>query len=86
MWNAPAYTPRDWLDYLNDTLDVLCLEGASAPRIMSLGMHLRIIGRPGRIAALEQFLDRVQTRDDVWVTTREDIVYHWTERFPVEEN
>ena len=82
MWNAPAYTPKDWVDYLNDTLDVLYEEGAEVPRMMSLGLHLRIAGRPGRAAALESFLERVNSTDGIWVATRAQIMEHWTKRFP----
>ncbi len=85
MWNAPAYTPRNWLSYLNDTLDILLAEGASAPRMMSLGLHLRIIGRPGRMAVLDSFLERVQTLDGIWVATRAEIMEHWEVTFPASE-
>ncbi len=82
MWNAPAYTPRDWVVYLNDTLDVLHDEGATVPRMMSLGLHLRIAGRPGRAAALESFIERVSATDGIWVATRAQIMEHWTKTFP----
>ena len=82
MWKDPAYTPRAWLNYLNDTLDVLRSEGDAAPRMMSIGLHLRIIGRPGRMAVLNAFLDRTQAFDDVWITTRAQIMHHWTKQFP----
>ena len=82
MWNAPAYTPRAWLEYLNDTLDFLRTEGVSAPRMMSLGLHLRIIGRPGRMAILNEFLERTQALEGVWIATRAEIMECWTARFP----
>ena len=82
MWNAPAYTPRAWLEYLNDTLDVLYAEGAAAPRMMSLGLHLRIAGRPGRAAVLDRFLERVGSMDGVWVATRAEIAMHWAAKVP----
>ena len=82
MWNAPAYTPRAWLEYLNDTLDFLQEEGASAPRMMSLGLHLRIIGRSGRMAILDQFLKRTQAIEGVWIATRAEIMECWTAQFP----
>ena len=82
MWNAPAYTPRAWLEYLNDTLDFLRKEGASAPRMMSLGLHLRIIGRPGRMVILDQFLERTQAIEGVWIATRAEIMECWTTQFP----
>jgi len=86
MWNAAAYTPRNWLAYLNDTLNVLHAEGTSAPRMMSLGLHLRIVGRPGRMAALEAFLDRAQALDGVWIATRAEIMEHWATRFPAPQS
>ena len=82
MWNAPAYTPRAWLEYLNDTLDFLRTEGISAPRMMSLGLHLRIIGRPGRMAILNEFLERTQALQGVWIATRAEIMECWRARFP----
>ena len=82
MWAAPAYTPRAWLEYLNDTLDVLYAEGQRAPRMMSLGLHLRITGRPGRMAVLNEFLSRVQELDSLWIATRAEILDHWKQHFP----
>lgn len=66
--------------YLKDTFDVLYREGAEgAPKMMSIGLHCRLVGRPGRVAALERFLDYVQSHDKVWVATRVDIARHWHE-------
>lgn len=74
MWTDPAYTPADWFDYARESFDRLYREGVEgAPKMMSLGVHLRIIGRPGRIGWLERFLDHVQGHDDVWVALRRDI-------------
>ena len=74
MWTDPAYTPRDWLQYAIDSFDRIYAEGlAGMSRMMSLGLHLRIIGRPGRIGALEAFLAHVARHDRVWVTTRREI-------------
>ena len=71
MWTDPAYTPAAWLDYAKHCFDWLLGEGrAGAPKMMSLGLHLRIIGRPGRVWALEAFLEHVARHDDVWVATR----------------
>ena len=70
LWIAPAYTPTEWLDYAVATFDQLHAEGASQPKIMSLGLHLRIIGRPGRIGALDRFLQHVASHRDVWVASR----------------
>jgi allantoinase len=82
MWQDPAYTPRQWLDYAVDTFDWLYREGAEAPKMMSLGLHLRIIGRPGRIGALEKFMAHVASHDDVWVATRRQIAEHWAANNP----
>ena len=73
FWTAPSLTPDMWLQYAKNTFDVLYAEGAEQARMMSLGLHLRIIGRPGRIAALEQFLQYVTSKPDVWITTRKAI-------------
>jgi peptidoglycan/xylan/chitin deacetylase (PgdA/CDA1 family) len=74
MWTDPAYTPRNWLDYARDSFDQIYREGlAGNSRMMSLGLHLRIIGRPGRIGALEAFLAHVAGHERVWVSTRRDI-------------
>lgn len=63
--------------YLRDSFDVLYAEGAETPKMMSVGLHCRIAGRPGRIAALERFLDHVQRHDKVWICRRVDIARHW---------
>ena len=62
MWTAPSLTPADWLEYAIDTFEWLYREGVEAPRMMSLGVHLRIIGRPGRIGYFEKFLDHVAAK------------------------
>ena len=78
MWTDPAYTPRAWAQYAKDSFDWLLAEGRRGnPKMMSLGLHLRIIGRPGRIGALADFLDHVARHDDVWVTTRGAIAEHY---------
>ncbi len=82
FWTAPSYTPQDWLDYAVGTFDQLYEEGADAPKIMSLGLHLRIIGRPGRIGALEKFIGHVKSRSDVWCATRLDIARHFAAAVP----
>ena len=70
--------------YLRDSFDVLYAEGETAPKMMSVGLHCRLVGRPGRAAALARFLDYVQSHDAAWVATRADIAQHWRERFPYE--
>lgn len=63
--------------YLKDSFDMLYAEGADSPKMMSIGLHCRLVGRPGRAAALARFLDYVQSHDRVWITTRTDIAKHW---------
>ena len=82
MWVAPSLTPDAWLKYAIDTFDVLYEEGAEQPRMMSLGLHLRIIGRPGRIGALEAFLRYVSEKPGVWFTTRQQIAETFQEQVP----
>ena len=69
--------------YLVDTFDVLYSEGlAGSPKMMSVGLHCRLVGRPGRMAALQRFLDHVANHDRVWIATRLDIANHWHEVHP----
>lgn len=83
MWTDPAYTPRTWLDYAVTSFDQLWREGeAGNPRMMSLGLHLRIIGRPGRIWAFEEFLRHVTARPGVWIATRGSIARHFAATNP----
>ncbi len=83
MWTDPAYTPDQWLAYAIHCFDRLLAEGrAGCPKMMSLGLHLRIIGRPGRIWALEAFLAHVRRQDDVWIATRLAIAEHLAEVEP----
>jgi allantoinase len=63
--------------YLRDSFDVLYAEGAESPKMMSVGLHCRLAGRPGRFAALERFLDHVAKHDKVWICRRVDIARHW---------
>lgn len=72
---------QQFFDYLKDTFDVLYSEGS---RMMSVGLHCRLAGRPGRAAAVARFLDYVAGHDDVWVARRIDIARHWREHFPAE--
>ncbi|HXQ53008.1 MAG TPA: allantoinase PuuE [Stellaceae bacterium] len=63
--------------YLRDSFDVLYAEGERAPKMMSVGLHCRLAGRPGRFAALRRFLDHVQKHDKVWICRRVEIARHW---------
>lgn len=66
--------------YLKDTFDMLYAEGESQPKMMSVGLHCRLAGRPGRAAAVVRFLDYVQTHSQVWLARRIDIANHWANR------
>jgi allantoinase len=68
--------------YLRDAFDCLYLEGATAPKMMSIGLHARLVGRPGRFMALKRFLDYALGHNDVWVARRVDIARHWRDTFP----
>ncbi|MGH6914759.1 MAG: 2-oxo-4-hydroxy-4-carboxy-5-ureidoimidazoline decarboxylase, partial [Geminicoccales bacterium] len=73
---------EQFLAYLKDSFDVLYAEGASVPRMMSVGLHCRLAGRPGRIAALERFIDHAKSHEGVWLCRRIDIARHWQDRHP----
>ncbi len=78
FWLSASFTPEMWLDYARRTFDWLYAESQSnGARMMSLGLHLRIIGRPGRIGAFQAFLAHVAQHSDVWVARREDIAAHF---------
>ncbi len=66
-----------FLAYLRDSFDVLYAEGQDTPKMLSIGLHCRLVGRPGRLAALERFIGHVLEHDRVWVTRRIDIARHW---------
>jgi len=70
-------TGDQFFTYLRDSFDTLYEEGYHAPKMMSVGLHCRLAGRPGRIAGLKRFLDHVQSRDKVWICRRIDIARHW---------
>lgn len=70
-------TGEHFYQYLKDAFDVLYAEGATAPKMMSIGMHCRLLGRPGRFKALQKFLDYVQSHEQVWICTRQQIAEHW---------
>jgi putative urate catabolism protein len=75
-------TAQHFFEYLRDSFDALYAEGAEQPKMMSIGMHCRLLGRPGRIVALQKFLDHVAKHDKVWVARRIDIARHWKEHHP----
>jgi putative urate catabolism protein len=78
-------TGEDFFHYLRDSFDVLYAEGDEAPKMMSVGMHCRLLGRPGRFKALQRFLDHVQSHDRVWICRRIDIARHWRAVHPYDE-
>ncbi len=78
-------TAEQFYTYLKDSFDVLYEEGESAPKMMSIGMHCRLLGRPGRFRALQRFLDYVQQHDRVWICTRQQIADHWREVHPFQK-
>ncbi|WP_038170390.1 allantoinase PuuE [Verrucomicrobium sp. BvORR106] len=75
-------TADHFFTYLRDTFDVLYEEGAELPKMMSIGMHCRLLGRPGRFVALQRFLDHLAKHDRVWITRRVDIARHWHQQHP----
>ena len=75
-------TGDEFFQYLRDAFDLLYREGDDTPKMMSVGLHCRLAGRPARTAALERFLDHVQRHEKVWICRRVDIARHWIERHP----
>ncbi|MFU8927846.1 allantoinase PuuE [Acinetobacter puyangensis] len=73
---------EQFFQYLKDGFDVLYAEGETSPKMMSIGMHCRILGRPGRFKALQRFLDYVQSHDQAWICRRGDIAQHWQNHHP----
>ena len=66
-----------FFNYLKDTFDTLYEEGAESPKMMTIGLHCRIIGKPGRVASLKRFLEYVLSKENVWIARRIDIAQHW---------
>lgn len=75
-------TGDHFFTYLRDSFDALYAEGDTAPKMMSIGMHCRLLGKPGRIASLRRFLDHVQQHERVWICRRIDIARHWKQVHP----
>ena len=75
-------TGDHFFSYLKDAFDVLYAEGQEAPKMLSIGMHCRLLGRPGRLRSLQRFLDHVEQHDRVWVARRIDIARHWRKVHP----
>ena len=72
----------DFADYVIDAYDWLVREGETAPKMMSIGLHLRMIGRPGRIGALDRILKHIASSEAAWIATRAEIARHWLAVFP----
>lgn len=81
---APAgfNSGEQFYQYLKDAFDVLYAEGETEPKMLSIGMHCRILGRPGRFKALQRFLDYIQAHEKVWICRRGDIAEHWFKHHP----
>ena len=81
FWNTPGFVQaRDFYDYMKESLDVLYAEAGDRPRMMSIGLHPRIVGRPGRVRSLRWFIDHARQYPDVWFATREEIAAAWLQR------
>ena len=79
--NQGFNTGDHFFNYLKDSFDTLYEEGKTSPKMMSVGLHCRLIGRPGRIQSLKRFLDYVLKFDDIWICKREDIAKHWIKNY-----
>jgi putative urate catabolism protein len=79
-------TGEHFFTYLRDAFDALYAEGETAPKMMSIGLHCRVVGKPGRILGLKRFLEHVMAHDKVWVARRIDIARHWLKTHPYEGN
>ncbi len=75
---------QQFFDYMKDTFDFLYAEGAEMPRMMSIGLHCRLAGRPGRTAAVKRFLDYIAGFSDIWLCRRIDIARHWQQHHPAQ--
>ncbi len=83
---APGFNSGDqFFTYLKDSFDTLYREGAETPRMMSVGLHCRLAGRPGRVGSLERFIRYAKEHDDVWICRRIDIAEHWRRLHPPEK-
>ncbi|WP_127902952.1 polysaccharide deacetylase family protein [Solirhodobacter olei] len=72
----------EFVEYISDSFDLLHAEGAGHPQMMTVGLHARLIGRPGRIGALHRILDHMKARGDVWICRRADLALHWAKECP----
>ena len=79
---AGYHLADEFVTYLKDTFDQLYREGETSPKMMTVGLHARLIGRPGRIVALHRFLDYILGHERVWICRRDDLARHWAEHYP----
>ena len=81
----PAFRPATtyFFTYCKDAFDLLYAEGATSPKMMSIGMHCRFLGRAGRTVGLARFIDYVRSHEKVWICRRIDIARHWIEKHPL---
>jgi allantoinase len=82
FWRNAFFTAGEWFDYARDCFDVLYAEGQRTPKMMSVGLHARIMGRPGRALALARFLEHVRTHPDVWICQRTELAKYWIDHQP----
>ena len=82
FWSGGLITPNVFLDTAKNCFDVLYEEGATSPKMMSVGLHCRIIGKPSRAHALDQFLKYASEKEGVWFARRDQIARFWKEQFP----
>ena len=82
FWRGGLVSVNDFFEYLKDTFDCLYEEGQSSPKMMSVGLHCRLVGRPGRIQSLKRFLEYVLSHESVWICKRIDIAKHWIKNYP----
>ena len=75
-------TSDEWFNFVKDAFDTLYEEGKTHPKMMSVGLHMRLIGHPARAAGLRRLLDYISTKQDVWITRRIDIAHHWIKVHP----
>jgi peptidoglycan/xylan/chitin deacetylase (PgdA/CDA1 family) len=81
-WTGKFNTSESFFQYLKDSFDVLYTEGAKNPKMMSVGTHVRISSKPGRIVALEKFIEYAKSFSDVWFARRDEIAWWWLENYP----
>jgi allantoinase len=82
QFGAAIGTSDQWFSFVRDAFDMLYREGATAPKMMSVGLHMRLIGHPARAVGLARLLDHIQKHSGVWVTRRLDIARHWIKTHP----